>query len=273
MSRRLLVDLGNTRLKWAWLSPAGRVGRMQAAAHAGWTNKDFAAAMQHLQPGDRVFAVSVAAPAVQRRFAAAVRLRSGRGPQWLRSSRTAAGVHNAYREPWRLGADRWAALLAARRAETAVLIADVGTAVTLDLLDGEGRHLGGAILPGAELMVSALLRGTGGIRRRAAGDRANARDFFGRSTRAAVEGGARLALVASLEAAVAAATRRLGHAPALWLTGGGAGPLRKRLPVAHEWHPALVLDGLARGMRHGATESLATKNTPKNPPKKSKNQE
>ena len=253
MPRTLLVDLGNTRLKWAWLSSAGRPGRMRVAAHAGWQSKDFAKALPDLQPGDRVMAVSVAAPALQRAFVAAIRERCGCGPQLLQSERVAAGVLNAYREPWRLGADRWAALLGARAAQGDVLVADVGTALTLDLLDARGRHHGGAILPGADLMVSSLFAGTGGIRRRAASAaRTRRSDFFARSTREAVEGGARHALVASLEAAVVTAARRLGHAPALWLTGGGAEPLRKSLQIDHVWRPALVLEGLAVFLEHEA---------------------
>lgn len=245
MSRTLLVDLGNTRLKWAWLSSQGRIGRMQAAAHAGWTVKDFARVLRALRVGDRVMAVGVAAPGVQRAFAAAVRGHCGRSPQWLRSERMTAGVRNGYREPWRLGADRWAAMLGARIRQRDVLVVDVGTAVTLDLLDAGGRHHGGAILPGEALTVSSLLTGTGGIRRRAGRDQPRGRGLFARSTREAIEAGAQHMLLASVEAAVGAATRRLGHPPQLWLTGGGAAALRKRLSVEHEWRPALVLEGLA----------------------------
>jgi len=250
MGRTLLVDLGNTRMKWAWLSSTGRVGRMQAAVHAGWQAKDFSRALQVIRPADRVMAVSVAAPGVQRAFVAAIRERSGRVPQWLRSERSAAGVRNGYREPWRLGADRWAALLAARSAQRDVLLVDIGTAVTVDLLDASGRHHGGAILPGEALMVSSLLAGTGGIRRRAARDRPRSLSLFAHSTREAIEAGAQHALRASVEAAVVAATHRLGRSPQLWLTGGGATALRRVLSIDHEWRPALVLEGLAVFLHH-----------------------
>lgn len=244
MPRILLVDLGNTRLKWAWLSSKGRVGRMQAAAHAGWRVKDFVRALSALRPHDRVVAVSVAAPGVQRALAAAARQCCGREPLWLRSERSTAGVRNGYREPWRLGADRWAALLAARAAQRDVLVVDVGTALTIDLLEADGRHHGGAILPGERLMIASLLEGTGGIRKRAVAAATRGRDCFARSTREAVDLGARLALRASIETAVAMASRRLGRAPQLWLTGGGASELHKALAIEHEWRPALVLEGL-----------------------------
>jgi type III pantothenate kinase len=250
MGRTLLVDLGNTRLKWAWLAATGRVGRMQAAAHADWQTKDFRQVVKALRPVDRVMAVSVAAPKVQRAFVAAIRERIGCAPQWLRSERSAAGVRNGYREPWRLGADRWAALLGARSAQRDVLVVDVGTAVTIDLLDASGRHHGGAILPGEALMVSSLLSGTGGIRRRAARDRPYSRSLFAHSTREAIEAGAQHALRASVEAAVVAATHRLGRSPQLWLTGGGVTALRRVVSIDHEWRPALVLEGLAVFLHH-----------------------
>lgn len=252
MSRTLLVDLGNTRIKWAWLSPGGRVGRMQAAAHAGWKAKDFFSTLDFLQRGDHVFAVSVAAPAVRRAFADAARARTGRTPKLLRSERASAGVRNGYREAWRLGADRWAALIGAGHLQGDVLIVDIGTAATLDLLDSSGRHHGGAILPGEGLMVSSLLVGTGGIRRRAGAPRSRPRSLFGRSTREAVEAGAHHALLATLEAAVSVATGRLGRRPRVVLTGGGAASLRKTLSMDHEWRPALVLEGLAAFLRHSA---------------------
>jgi type III pantothenate kinase len=59
------------------------------------------------------------------------------------------GVTNGYRQPERLGDDRWMALLAAREmAAGDCIVIDAGSAITLDLLRADGQHLGGAILPG-----------------------------------------------------------------------------------------------------------------------------
>lgn len=252
--KTLLVDLGNTRLKWARLGPAGPT-RMRAAVHHGWTQADFARALfgrARAAPGRataafRVVAVSVAAQRIERRFVAAVRAVTGSAPIFCRSEREAAGVRNGYREVWRLGADRWVALVGARQwaPRAAVCVVDIGTATTIDLLTADGRHRGGAILPGPQLMVDALLRDTGGIRRRATG-RAASRAAFARDTGAALRAGAVLATTGAVERAVRAARRQAGGQRAkLLLTGGAAPAIAPHLGLVHAQVPDLVLRGLA----------------------------
>lgn len=255
--RTLLVDLGNSRLKWAWLDTHGRPGRMRAALHAMTCTSptarmpkvnDFLSLLPRLQPADRVLAVCVAAPAVRARFTAAVRQLVGRAPRFVRSSARSAGLQNGYREPWRLGADRWVAMAGARALGRDVLVVDAGTAVTIDLLDADGRHHGGCILPGLRLMSGSLLQGTGGIRRRAGVGAATSRRraaVFARATREAVSAGALLAVVGAVERAVEEAAGRLGQRPRVLLTGGDAAAIAIRLRCRHEIRPALVLEGLA----------------------------
>jgi type III pantothenate kinase len=77
----------------------------------------------------------------------------------------AGGVSCLYRDPARMGVDRWLALLAARhRTKTPVVIVDAGSAVTVDLLSSEGLHVGGYILPGFSMQQSALLGQTAKVR-------------------------------------------------------------------------------------------------------------
>lgn len=242
----LLVDLGNTRIKWARLGASGP-GRMRAAAHRGWRRVDFMRALFTARVV-QVIAVSVAAPAVERRFAAAVRAATGAAPQFVRSERAAGGVRNGYRDVWRLGADRWVALVGARAcvARRAACVVDVGTATTIDLLDATGRHRGGAILPGPDLMIDALLRDTGGIRRRAQQRAARgAPCSFARDTAAALRAGAALATAGAIEHAWRDAVRALGVKPQLLLTGGAAVVISARLALRHQRVPDLVLRGLA----------------------------
>ncbi len=130
--------------------------------------------------------------------------------------------------------------------ERSVCAVAVGTAMTLDLVGADGRHRGGAIIPAPPLMVASLLAGTNGIRRRARGGaRGRGRALFGRSTRAAVEQGARYAAAAAVDRAVSEAGELLGHEPQLVLTGGGARELRPLIRAAGVLAPDLVLEGLA----------------------------
>jgi type III pantothenate kinase len=258
----LLVDIGNTRIKWARLTPAGLPGKCSAASHAGWKAPQFASAL--FQPGravDRVIAVSVAAAGTERAFARASRMALGIAPEFVRSVRCAAGVTNGYREVWRLGADRWVALIGARALcgpGKPVCVIDVGTAVTVDLLDSGGRHLGGAIVPGPALMVEALLQSTGGIRRRAGAVAPGRRprlsqDLFARSTREGLAAGAAHAVAAVIDRAALQARERLrvpraarrGPAPRLLLTGGAAAEVSPLVSATHEIQSGLVLRGLA----------------------------
>lgn len=79
---------------------------------------------------------------------------------WQSSVAVACGVTNAYAQPQNLGVDRWAVLIAARARypNQACIVVDAGTAITVDLLDASGLHLGGVILPGARSMLDTLNR-------------------------------------------------------------------------------------------------------------------
>jgi type III pantothenate kinase len=150
---------------------------------------------------------------------------------------------------WRLGADRWVALIAAHAiaGPRPVLIANVGTALTLDLVNAAGVHLGGAIAPGPSTMIASLLGGTAGIRRRARGARRVARTtrgLFSSDTANALDAGARFAAAALIDRAVLEARTELGRKPLVLLTGGAIAGLRTHIKSAAREVPDLVLRGL-----------------------------
>jgi type III pantothenate kinase len=246
--RALLVDIGNSRIKWAWLE-GGRLGKAHAADYSGWRARDFARRVIGTRRDiERILVANVAADTVSDSLAAGARLAGAPEPERVATRRRACGVTIGYIDPWRLGVDRLLAMIAAhRRLEKGPVCAvTVGTAMTLDLVGADGRHWGGAIIPAPPLMVASLLDGTSGIRRRAqggAGGRGPA--LFGRSTRAAVEQGARFAAAAAVDRAVSEARGLVGRMPALVLTGGGAAGLRPLIRSANLLVPDLVLEGLA----------------------------
>lgn len=242
----LLVDIGNTRVKWARLK-SGRIGRQRAAAHAGWTSQDFARRVLSASRGvERIVAVSVAGARVDKRFSAAARRKLRVTPEFFVSKRRVGGITTLYSEPWRLGADRLAAVIGAHHwaRGRSVCVIDVGTAMTLDLVDASGRHLGGAIVPAPSLMTGSLLAETSGIRRRARGG-SSARSLFARNTRAAIEQGARYAAASVVDRAVSEARGVLGRAPLVLLTGGAAAEIQPLMRSASTAVPDLVLQGLA----------------------------
>jgi type III pantothenate kinase len=276
----LLVDIGNTRVKWASFV-RGRVGRMQAIAHDGRGGERIA---RHIARGvstasgadartrgppkevtasdvrlrgraaagsttdrlERVVVVSVAGARVNRAFAAEVRRRLGIVPEFFRSERRAAGITTMYGEPWRLGADRLVGVIGAFHLSRhrPVMVASVGTTMTLDFVDASGRHRGGAIVPAPALKIDSLLWGTHGIRRRARGGRGS-RGLFARSTRSAISEGARFAAAAVVDRAVLEARELARATPLVLLTGGAAPEIARLIRTRHRYVPDLVLQGLA----------------------------
>jgi type III pantothenate kinase len=242
----LLLDAGNSRLKWAW----ARGARIEAGGAVAYVpQRQFVARLRRLLRQavgvSSILVCSVAGDRVEQRIRHEARAARRAAPRFVRSTRRAGGVINAYAEPWRLGVDRWVALIGARQRfpHQALCIVSVGTAMTLDLLDADGRHLGGAIVPGPELMVRSLLTRTAGIRRRAHGGPVAGRSVFARDTRAAIEAGARHACAGIIGRALAEGGRRLGHPPVLLICGGGAAALQPLLARARR-RADLVMRGL-----------------------------
>lgn len=250
----LLVDIGNTRVKWALLR--GRApGRMHAQAH-----ENRATALRNVVQAaprgvTRILAVSVAGLRLERALAAAARTRFGITPEFLHPARSAGGVRNGYREVWRLGLDRWAGVIGAHALvpSRAVVIANIGTALTIDAVTAQGRHLGGAIAAGPDTMIASLLSGTHGIRRRARGSRqgggagigARSIKLFAADTASALESGAVFAAAGLIDRAVSDAAGVMHANPVLLLTGGAAQALRRHLKTPSRVVPDLVLRGLA----------------------------
>jgi type III pantothenate kinase len=242
----LLVDVGNTRAKWARLAN-GRMEEQQAAAINGWTAEEYARRIVGRKPPERIVVSSVAGRQIDQMLVAAARAVDAPRPEFVRSARRAAGVTTDYLEPWRLGVDRFVGAIGAHHlaAGEPVVVVSVGTAVTVDLVDKTGRHRGGSILPGPALMVSSLLRHTSGIRRRAFGGAKGAQGLFARATRTAIEQGGLYAVAAVVDRAVEDAHWQLGRRPIALLTGGGAQAIKPLVRSSCVTVPDLVLHGLA----------------------------
>jgi type III pantothenate kinase len=234
----LAIDAGNTRIKWgvhdgvAWT----RLGTLASAE-----SPRLAEAWAQLPAVARAVACSVAADAVFRDLALAC---EARGVPLLRveSRPEQLGVVNGYRDPGQLGADRWAALIAAHAVgDGHKLVASAGTALTIDALAADGRFLGGLIVAGPSLMRGAL---SGATARLPLAD--GSFEEFPTSTAAAIASGAMQACVGALQRMRHAMTER-GMPPIhVLLSGGAAGEIAPLLPMPFTMHENLVLDGLAR---------------------------
>jgi len=227
----LALDAGNTRIKWGvhdgrgWRT-RGAIDTPQAAS--------LKAALASAGPFDRAIACNVAGAEVRARIVEAC------GASFLVSVAEQLGVRNRYADPAQLGADRWAALIAAHHGDKGnKLVVNVGTALTVDALTASGEFLGGLIVPGPALMRRSLDRGTAGLRLTEGRFEA-----FPRSTPDAITSGALQACVGAI-AMLGNAMASQGAAPdRIILSGGAAKEIEAMLPYAHTYRENLVLEGL-----------------------------
>jgi type III pantothenate kinase len=237
----LLVDIGNTSLKWAPFE-SGRLGEMRSVRHLDAIPIDLHAAWEQLPAPGRVLAASVAARSVSDSLQRACRCHWGLGAHLVQTEPVRRGVAIAYQDPARLGVDRWLALIAAHEfSQAPALVVDAGTAVTYDLLLPTGRHLGGLILPGVRMMRDGLLANTQIPRV----EPEEPDGVWTTDTATAVAAGSVQAPAALAERLMHRLAQVAGSEPVLFLTGGDAELLRPAIAAPARLEPDLVLQGLA----------------------------
>lgn len=243
----LVVDIGNSRIKWALLGPDGLTDI--GAAEFDKTSPTPLAAVADAIGGERIARIVAANVAGASVDAALVALAAGCNAELtnVRPQRSQFGVQCAYADPRRLGADRWVAVVAAQRLiDGAAAVIDAGTTVTLDVVNASGEHLGGLIMPGPGLTAATLGAETEGIGPTEPADRhASGVSVLGTSTNGAVANGAMLALAAGIDRAIAEVSRELQTPLTVILTGGLAQMLEPWLASAVSYRPHFVLEGLA----------------------------
>lgn len=245
---KLLIDLGNSRLKWASVQQGH-------FSFGGAINYEFTLPTQIYDLFWRDL------PSIDSVWIAAVGnsdyvqlLRDFFGdflkivPEMVFSTTEFQGLRNAYAVPDQLGVDRWLAMIAAReQAAGGFLLVDAGTAVTIDLVNDQGQHQGGLILPGLKMSRQALLDATQISHwKQAEMEISPPEGGLGISTTQGVMMGTLLSLVMTLDqlADELAAMQNDGEF-SLFITGGDALHLRGFLQGHWIMEDALVLKGLA----------------------------
>ncbi len=246
---RLLIDAGNTRIKWALTAAGTEPGHWLAQ---GAQAHD---ALVQAVPQWRSFSISdvlisnVAGVAIAARIAEALAAAGVRpeGIAWFRSMPARAGVINGYREPAQLGCDRFASLLGARHLHPGrpLLVVTCGTATTIDLLAASGRFEGGMILPGLGTMASSLALNTAQL---PAVSEPRLGRAFADNTHEAIISGCLHAQIGAIVQAQAASP----DAHCL-LSGGAAHYIAPHMPLPFERVDQLVLLGLDVAARPEAT--------------------
>lgn len=238
----LLIDAGNSFLKYGWLeqdsvTAIGRLGQTREPRH--WQIPTEGRLPQ------RILIACVAGPTVEAQLTEWCGSRFGREPEFLRTPASEAGVTNAYREPARLGIDRWAAMRAARQRFAGPLcVVDAGTALTLDFLLADGRHLGGYIVPGLGSLPDCLGATTPLAFAGPEPERGPEERQPGQTTTECIRQGALQMSCAMVESALHRLEQQYEAPFACIISGGDAARLAAGLDVPSTIEPELVLQGL-----------------------------
>ncbi len=242
----LALDIGNTRLKWAlYAAPhPGSALLAQGAEFLENIDKLSVGAWHDLPEPRHILGCAVAADAIKRRIQEQMELWDAT-PQWVVASEAEAGLSNGYDHPTRLGADRWVAMVGAyhrMRAQGAprpMVVVMVGTAVTVEAIDAEGKFLGGLILPGHGIMLRALESGTAGLHV----PTGEVREFPTNTSDALTSGGT-YAIAGAVERMVQHVRRHTRTEPVCYMTGGAGWKMAPHMSVPIELVDNLIFDGL-----------------------------
>ena len=232
----LLLDAGNTRLKWAHVMN----GCWQGRGVCGYDDLgELIQTAKGTGPGGQCWIASVAGAARNHLIEQSLR-EAGVSLYWLESQSEQCGVTSHYSAPQQLGVDRWMALLAARnRNQGACLVVSAGTAMTVDALAADGQFLGGIIVPGIALTAQALQQGTALV-----GQTDGQIQTFPCNTADAVRTGTVLAMAGAISLMHARLSSLSAVRLRCLLTGGDAGVLMPLLQFDAECVPDLVLEGV-----------------------------
>jgi len=237
---KVLVDIGNTRIKWA--VDEGKALKVGAAIDHQQVDfiKDLKQAWQHLSSPDMLAVSSVSNKQVTERLIALAEL------LWpnvfvitAKSTEQGFSVTNAYPQANKLGIDRWLGLIALQHYYPGnSCVVDCGTAITLDVLNQRGQHLGGLISPGLQLMQRSLFVGAENLSQVEQTFTVGLADF----TEAAIYSGTLYSASGLIEKSIAELCKRC---ETIVLTGGDAKILSQHLNFQVVIEPDFILKGLA----------------------------
>ena len=234
----LLVDIGNSRTKCATLS-----SEQLLPGKAIENSEAIDTLLGAEQKPDEVYVCCVGSDTLFEALSNWVEQQWGFPTIRLYTQRCSEKVVNGYTQPELLGVDRWAALVGAYQLVMgAALVIDCGTACTADLINSDGQHCGGAIMPGRTLLQRSLHKGTAAItgdsEKRIALD-------WGTDTAGCIAFGGEAALLGFIEKMLQHAEKTLGKPFEIVLTGGDAATLREQLGCDVRYEKELVFYGMA----------------------------
>jgi len=235
----LLVDIGNTATKYCLKSDLQHE-KVNVLNHG---EKDFVQVLTALHDAKPVTALSLST-VYQADFTDQIKnwCNKHQVDFYRATSQSHSGdLKNGYTVAQQLGIDRWLAMIAVRQqTKSPFFIVSCGTAVTFDAVDSSGQHLGGAIMPGVELMQRSLSEKT--IALQVEHDLIASENKLALDTTAAIANGTMMAITGFIEKMADLANMEMKQGI---LTGGYAPQVAQALGTHIKVSSFLVLQGLA----------------------------
>lgn len=241
----LLVDIGNTRIKWAYMSNGTfEYGGALIYAHDNFLTL-LSSIWAFIEVPERIIVSNVAGDKIARLLYQWNSEHLQSKIQFATTKKQELGVTNAYTNPEQFGIDRWMSMLAIwQEYQTKFCLVDCGSAITFDAVDGQGKHLGGLILPGIDLMQTTLIEKLPGCQQAELNKRLQ-NSLLANNTFHAMSGGCLYAAVAFIDQLTSDISEELGDPMQCIITGGSAQKILPLLQFDYRYKPHLVLKGLA----------------------------
>jgi len=244
----LTIDIGNSRIKWAVFAGDDIQSDGAFEYHKETLENDLnGASLPRVTDGLKISCV--AGNELKKRFIKWLDTNGYERFQFAETHAEQCAVINSYETPASMGVDRWLAMIAAfklsniRETET-VCIIDCGTAITLDLLDSTGKHLGGLIMPGYQTMIRSLDKETGDIRVSEYIYNESLTSCLASSTEKAISNGCSQLIVGGWSAIMSNQQNASDGKMHCIVTGGDGEWVSGGLPLTNTYNPYLVLQGL-----------------------------
>lgn len=243
----LLIDVGNSRIKWATLPENGALSTQQSTSYdLQRLEQLFAKAWLMLEiPWRGVYIANVANPDLSEALAQWVRNSWGIEAIFIETTPQACGIINGYEKPQQLGVDRWLSLIGAKQLveKGVICVVDCGTAITLDVLSARGKHLGGLIMPGIQAMRQSLFQNTHALETLVKETNPNEVKLLAKNSHVGINSGTICAAVGMLEYVMHRLEEHSDNIN-LILTGGAAPTLLPFIQKNYQYVPDLVLQGM-----------------------------
>ena len=240
----LLVDIGNTAIKWATSEDLVNLNNSDAEYYVRSQFSDVLESrwLDMVAP-QRLMVSNVAGQEIEESLMHWTSNHWQINPEFVYVVDDTCEVKLAYQDTSQFGVDRWLAIIAAwKKFGNALCIVDCGTAITIDGVSDRGCHLGGMILPGIQLMQQSLVEHAQGISEI---ENIQGKSELANNTQQGVASGSTMAVVSLVDRLVNDMQAEYSNKVSCVITGGGAQQVLQLLEFDFEFDSNLVLQGLA----------------------------